>query len=205
MIKTLLIESQCLPVISVVQEMWQYNSVSIEVCENYQKRSFRNKIILAGAQGRTPFSIPLMKGKHQQQPIQEVQISYDEDWPRSFHRLLQTNYGSAPYFHHYIDSLMNIINARNQYLLDLNLTLLSWVIQILELSINISMTTTYVSNIKNHVIEDRRNFYNVSWVSKLDNVPVYNQVYEDINGFLPNLSILDMIMCCGPESSTLLT
>ena len=90
-----LIESQCLPPIPSLQRFFQKKTVWIEVHENYQKRSFRNRFQLAGPNGVERFSIPLAKGKNQGQQISQVQIAYDDDWIRTLSGMFQTNYGSA--------------------------------------------------------------------------------------------------------------
>ena len=75
--------------------------VWLEAHEHYQKRSFRNKTELLSAQGRHTLTIPLQKGKHQQQPIQEVKIAYHEPWQALHIKTLQTCYQSAPFYDHY--------------------------------------------------------------------------------------------------------
>ncbi|MFT4565424.1 MAG: hypothetical protein ACI9FN_000377, partial [Saprospiraceae bacterium] len=60
-----LIESQCLAPVPTYQILRHKDNAIIEVHENYQKRSFRNRFIVAGPNGIEGFTIPLMKGKNQ--------------------------------------------------------------------------------------------------------------------------------------------
>lgn len=198
-----LIESQCLPPVPTYQILRQNNAVRIEIHENYQKRSFRNRFYLAGPNGVNAFSIPLAKGKNQKQKISKVQVAYDEDWIRNLSGLLQTNYGSAPFFHHYIDGLMDVFKKEERYLLDLNMSLLSWTLKTLRMDASVLYTSEYSVNIEDPSTDMRNMITPKSLKSRASEV-IYNQVYEERSGFIPNLSILDMIMCCGPESASLL-
>lgn len=198
-----LIESQCLPPIPSLQRFFQKKTVWIEVHENYQKRSFRNRFQLAGPNGVERFSIPLAKGKNQGQQISQVQIAYDDDWIRTLSGMFQTNYGSAPFYEHYIQGLMSIFLKEEPLLLDLNMNLLTWVIKVIKVDISIKTTIVYEPNPLNDY-QDLRNEITPKSLNSQESTLIYNQVYEEKHGFIPNLSILDMIMCCGPESASLL-
>ena len=197
-----LIESQCLPPVPTYQILRQNDAVKIEIHENYQKRSFRNRFYLAGPNGVNAFTIPLAKGKNQKQKISKVQVAYDEDWIRNLSGLLQTNYGSAPFFHHYIDSLMDVFKKEEPYLLNLNMNLLNWTLKTLRIETPILTSLEYRVNTEE--AQDMRNTFTPKTLKSYEANVIYNQVYEERGGFIPNLSILDMIMCCGPESASIL-
>lgn len=196
----ILIETQCLPPVPLFQLLRHIDVLRIEAYEHYQKRSFRNRIYLAGPQGLEIFTIPLKKGKHQAQDITNVAIAYDEDWIRRFTRLLQSNYGSAPYYHHYIDQIVQILHQQHQLLLYLNMSLLRWVLHTLQIPCQLQLSQNYNLGDRDPLLRDLRNTITPKAINPCDKTVNYNQVYEDRHGFIPNLSILDMIMCCGPES-----
>jgi len=198
-----LIETQCLPPVPTFQFLRQKGNIRIEVHENYQKRSFRNRFHVAGPNGLESFTIPLRKGKNQGQDISNVKIAYDEDWVRQLSEMLQTNYGSAPFYHHYIDELMEIFNLEISNLLDLNMSLLEWAMKHLRWDYPIFKSSEYQSTLEVG-IEDLRNRITPKSLKSREADVIYNQVYEERHGFIPNLSILDMIMCCGPESTSLI-
>ncbi len=198
-----LIESQCLAPVPTYQILRHKDNAIIEVHENYQKRSFRNRFLVAGPNSIEGFTIPLVKGKNQRMKISSVQIAYDEDWMRDLSRMLQTNYGSAPFYQHYIDSLQSVFDRREQYLLDLNMNLLQWTLKVLRLNTTLQRSNEYQSTPSSEVLDLRNDITPKSLKERKTNV-IYNQVYEERHGFIPNLSILDMIMCCGPETASLL-
>ena len=138
----ILVESQCCPPISLFQWIIEHDTILIEQHENYQKRSYRNRFYINGPQGKLLFSIPLCKGKNEQQNIKAVEISYHDSWDIQLSKIVQTNYGSAPYFDFYYDSLLSIFTKRPQYLFDLNTQLLKWFLKSTQLDKNIEFTQT---------------------------------------------------------------
>ncbi|HRG65318.1 MAG TPA: WbqC family protein, partial [Saprospiraceae bacterium] len=63
------LKSFTFPPVNYFSQFWQEEQLLLDVHENYQKRSFRNKYQVLGPNGTTTLSIPLQKGKHQQQNI----------------------------------------------------------------------------------------------------------------------------------------
>lgn len=199
----LLIESQCCPPAIVFRLIALYNGIIIEKHENYQKRSLRNRFYLNSPQGKTSFSIPLAKGKNQQQPISEVKISYDQNWISQLKRMLQTNYGSAPYFEFYFDGIMSIFSHEYAFLFELNQALMVWFLRQFGLKFQINYTSQYLS----HVSEDLHDFRGLI-TSNFDSPALYDmkysQLFEEKEGFIKGLSAIDLLFCCGPESYSII-
>ena len=176
------------------------NPVIIEKQENYQKRSFRNKCIIANASGPQILSIPLKKGKHQRQAITEVRIAYDEPWQRFHLSSIRTAYRNAPFFDYYFPHIIQLYNYSGPYLFEFNWSILKHFIKILDLP-EPTHTTSYQQTPKEvdmRGILNPRNYQQTS-------LPRYNQVFEDRCGYLPNLSIIDLLFCCGPETTSYLS
>ena len=189
------IELHTLPCIRYMSVLFGFDSAMVEGCEHYQKGSYRNRYHIAGPQGIQRLSIPLQKGKHQQQPIQEVMIAYHTPWYRQHLRAIQTGYGSAPYFMHYYPELEDILYRKESSLWKLNIMLLEWVKSIVEFPFQMAITEDFqlpgnATDLLN-TIQPHDQFNNTS----------YQQVFTDRHGFIENLSILDLIMHLGPESS----
>jgi hypothetical protein len=159
----------------------------VEACEHYQKGSFRNRCHIAGPNGVQRLSIPLVKGKHNQMPIKEVRIAYDEPWQVRHWRSIRTAYGNAPYFEHYADDLAPHYEKHYTFLFDLNLELLRLVLQQkLGWQGEIVLSTSYIpADLPKDLPQQ------------------YPQVFEDKHGFLPDLSILDLLFCCGKNGRDL--
>ncbi len=200
----LLVESQCCPPISLFHEAKKHGSILIEKHENYQKRSFRNRIYLNSSQGRSLFTIPLKKGKNEKQLITQVRIAYDVNWIEQIFRFFQSNYGSAPFYEHYIDDIMMVFSKEHEYLYDLNFEMLNTINKKLKINLRIIETNVYQTGPNEEIIDIRDQIrptleYFTSQVQWR-----YAQVYEEKNSFIPHLSILDMLFCCGPETASIL-
>ncbi len=198
----ILLETQLFPPIHYVSKLIQHPSVILEKNEHFQKGSYRNRCTIATAQGVQTLSMPLKKGKNQHQIITDVQISYDTDWQRAFWRTLQTAYGNAPFWEHYAPVIEPFFLKKYTFLFDYNLDILQTIIKILKLnkSITFSFTDTYLPDFTEGV-----DFRNVCTPKNVNSTyKRYAQVFEDRNGFIPHLSILDLIFCSGNQSLEIL-
>lgn len=197
---SILIETMCLPPIPVMSTIVRHSTLLLEAHEHYQKRSFRNRIHLNGPQGKVSFSIPLRSGKNSQMPIKVVRISYETPWQKNFMKQINTNYGSAPYFEYLREDLYKILDQEWEFLWDLNLALYDWVNAELGAPVTIQLSELYEKDVADH-IEDKRSHYALKNISdSTQKVVAYQQVFSDQHGFVSHLSILDMLMSCGPES-----
>ncbi|MCB0687456.1 MAG: WbqC family protein [Saprospiraceae bacterium] len=175
--------------------VFSQKEITLEQMENYQKRSFRNKCVIASANGPLLLTIPLKKGKHEGQKIREVKIAYDEDWQKLHLSTIQTAYRNAPYYDFYIDKLHSLYQHADEYLFNFNLLLIRKIAPLLSLS-TFNFTNEYVEccqGIDLRGVITPRNYHQIR-------MPKYNQVFEDRLGFLSNLTILDLLFCLGPES-----
>ncbi|HAD14513.1 MAG TPA: hypothetical protein DCF33_18980 [Saprospirales bacterium] len=194
-----LLESQYFPDISWCAAFYQEATVSLDAAEHYQKGGLRNKCFIAGPNGVQRLSIPLLKGKHQQAPIREVKISYDEPWQRQHWRSIQAAYGNAPYFEHYSPEIELIFAKKWTFLFDLNLEIISLILKRrLGWSGTLLMEAVYHQPGAYPSGKDYRN-------GKFCTTPLpYPQVFQERHGFLPGLSILDLLFCCGKTSTEVL-
>ena len=172
-----------------------------EAHENYQKGGYRNRCTIAGANGPLTLSVPLVKGKHRGQPIQEVRIDYHQDWPRQHWQSIRSAYGRAPFFAFYAEDLEVAFAEPPPTLWELNERLFSVVNTALSLPIRWSATREFVAE-PGGVIDLRDKA--ASRRPPGFTARPYPQLFREKHGFLPNLSILDLLFCTGPEATTVL-
>ncbi|TVQ48374.1 MAG: hypothetical protein EA362_05690 [Saprospirales bacterium] len=202
----LLIENQLFPPVLSFALALSRGKLLIEACENYNKGSYRNKYAMMNSGGITRLSVPLNKGKNNSKPIKEITISYAENWQQNHLRTIQTNYGKSPFFEDYFPEIQRIYSIDFDFLFDFNLKVIALVVKLLNIDLAIDTTDvfqfTYPKN--DSGIKDYRNMI----VPKMDTCDYhfkpYPQVFEDRHGFIPNLSILDLLFCMGPESVLIL-
>ncbi len=185
--------------------MLNQDKLFLEAHESYVKGSYRNKAKIVTANGVQKLSIPLQKGKHQQKSIQEVKISYTENWQRQHWRSLKTAYENAPYWEDYENELKTLLDQKTETLWDYNLLILKGLLEIIQIDIPIVLSNAYEKEPKGvrdlrQVIKPKNADFALEGIR---NIP-YSQVFEDRLPFIPNATILDLIFCKGPETSLIL-
>lgn len=200
--KPVLMELQYFPPIQYFTKFLLYPHVVIEQYENYQKGGYRNRCKIVNANSTQILTVPLVKGKNQQSPIREVQISYIDDWQRIHWTSIQSAYGNAPFFEHYADHFKGFFTKKYETLFDLNRVILHKILSLLQMETDIQSSAVYEKNPVDFV--DLRNKISTresnTFVDKNFTPIHYSQVFEEKHRFLPNLSILDLIFCKGPEA-----
>jgi hypothetical protein len=141
--KGLLQSTMFLAPIEIYAYYLQFPNITIEHCENYQKRSYRNRAYLSGPNGLSLLSIPLQKGKNRGTPIESVQIAYHENWEGNILHTIRTCLGSAPYFDYYYDELAAIIKSKTSHLLEFNHQLLQYVLKHTGIAVKLNQSLTY--------------------------------------------------------------
>jgi hypothetical protein len=178
----------------------QSDEFLLEKNENYQKRSERNRFEIVNHLGKLSLSIPLLKGKNNMLPISEVRIAYEEDW-RNYHlKSIEAAYRKSPFYEFYIDRIKLHYNEKHTYLWDFNTNAINLIKSILKITNNTIFTDTYSKEYSEIYIDLRQKKINFEPILK-----PYNQVFEDRLPFIPNVSILDLIFCLGPESKKYLS
>jgi WbqC-like protein family len=200
----LLLELHYLPSVAYMAQLLRYEQVVIEACEHYQKRSYRNRINIATSHGALALSIPLKSGKNAQQAIRETQISYDHPWQKQHWQTIVSAYGNAPFWEHYAPHFTAIFQTQPVFLFDWNWALLQLCLKLLKVKdVNIEFSTTYQVE-PNAAIHDMRNLFHPRLAPPIALKP-YSQVFLEKTGFVENLSVLDLLFCCGNQSLEILS
>lgn len=200
--ETVLLELPYLPPVSWCALLWQAEAVTLEACENFQKGSYRNRCHIIGPNGLQRLTVPLAKGKHQQTPIREVRISHDENWPLVHWRSIEAAYGRSPFFEHYGPELRLFYEKKWDLLFDFNLALLRFLLKKMGWPGQITLSETYLKRSQPPAPGDFRDAVS----PKNEAAPAwfrpvrYPQVFAERHGFVPDLSVLDLLFCCGKQS-----
>jgi hypothetical protein len=203
-INHLLIENQYFGSVNYINTLFYFSNIEIEQYEAYKKMSFRNRCVVVGSNGLVNLSVPLEKGRSQKLAMKEVRISYSEDWQKRHLRTLESCYSRAPFFEFYQDGVWNLFGKSQTFLLDLNMEILSWLKTVLKIPAAISLSGHYHGPVPQNVTDLRNHFLPRNYLNQPAGLR-YTQVFEDRIGFMPNLCILDLLFCCGPEATLLLS
>jgi hypothetical protein len=166
----------------------------VDVHENYVKQSIRNRIILANSNGRWELTLPVNRRSANSRLLEDI-VFTDQMSPQFLIKHLKTAYGSAPFYEHFEDTLFTLIKKYgnpNQSLLEFNLQTLAWIKE--ELGVReVEFSNEYI-NTDQRDLRIKGVFSDELWDYK-----PYPQVFEDRNGFISGLSILDALFHGGPE------
>jgi hypothetical protein len=199
-----IIDSQYFGCINYYKNLFNYTDNIIEVFDNYQKMSFRNRCTLAGSNGLVDLSIPIVGGRKKKQLMRDVKIDYNQTWQQQHIKTIRSCYGKSPFFEYFILDIEKMLKCQHHFLLDLNQVIFFWVKKIIQLQANISFSEDFVVDYSLLDIFDNRNKYLPKNFQQQSDSVIYSQVFEDRIGFYPNLSILDILFCEGPNTKHLL-
>ncbi len=170
----------------------------LEAQEHFPKQTYRNRTRVSSPNGILDLYIPVVKGSKVHTVIKNVKISYDFKWQRLHWLSLQNAYRNSAYFEYYEDELAVFYHKKFDYLFDYNLELLNWTLSKLKKTAPLSFTTEYIKFPEaQQDLRDKLNFKNpeLTFPAK-----PYFQVFDDRNGFIPNLSIVDLLFSQGPQA-----
>ena len=200
---TLITVNQYIGNINWYKTLFKFSHVKIEQYESYQKMSFRNRMVIVGSNGLINLTIPLENGRGQKGLIKDVKIASTSNWADQHMRSILACYGKSPFFEYYRDGLFSIYQQPFVFLQDLNMAMITWVNRQLKYSGNISFTDQYQINY-GEGYADCRDQIKPSQFQIVEKETKYVQVFEDRIGFHNNLSILDLLFCCGPNAKSFL-
>lgn len=203
----LLISTAYFPPIQYFVLIGKYKDVLIEKQENYNKQSYRNRCNIKSANGVLPLVIPVKKNKGLKTVISDIKTDNSYNWQRIHRISIESAYRSAPFYEYYIDEIMPFFESRYDYLLDLNTAILEKMLEILRIRANLGFTDKYQPAPPPQILDIRNNIhpkikYTNTKIFK-DDLP-YTQVFNEISGFIPGLSIIDLIFNTGPDAETII-
>lgn len=191
-----LIHPTYFPNIAHFVAMVKSDSVCFEVCDNYQKQSYRNRTEIYGANGKLALTVPVSYSQKNRQLYRDVKIANEDDWQLQHLKSLQSAYSMSPFFEFYIDDLMPLFETKFDFILDLNFKCFEILQDSLQLELNISESAVFEKEPLNKT--DFRQLVKRNY--EANNLENYTQVFTEKHGFVPNLSILDLLFNEGPNT-----
>ena len=200
MTTSLLSSAYCAP-IQWFQKLNRYDAVVIEQHDNFLKQTFRNRCVIATANGTQTLTIPVEKSDGDKCLMRDIRISDHGNWRRLHWNALATAYGDSPFFDYYADDLRPFYEQRFAFLLDFNMQMTAKLCELLDITPNISLSEEYVKDVESSVDDFREVIRPKHPMPDADFIPKpYYQVYAQRHGFIPNLSILDLLFNMGNEA-----
>lgn len=178
--------------------------VYIEACEHYVKQSWRNRCRFYAADGAQTLNFPV---RHEDfgKPISQMRIDWKTDWLTRHERAIISAYRTSPYFEYYQDELFAILDSRQELMLDFNTQILKFFLRKTGIPADIRLTSEWEAvTIEGHKVTDLREAIHPkrpnSILKDLGLERPYWQVFSPKYGFIPGLSIMDLLFNEGPDS-----
>ncbi len=183
----------------------KYDEIYIEQFEHFNKQTYRNRCVIMGGNGPIQLVVPVVKGRGRKILIKDLKISYDIEWQRNHWRTIFSAYNSSPFFEYYKDDIQPFFETKLEFLFDFNLKIHETVCELLEIQNNTFLTTDF-EKVPDETLNLRETISpKISPEIDLEFQPQkYTQVFFEKFGFVPNLSILDLIFNEGPNSYSIL-
>ena len=178
------------------QKLHRAECVQMEQWESFQKQTYRNRCLIATTQGIQALTVPTERGGSLL--IKDTRISDHGNWRHLHWNALQSAYGESPFFEYYQDDIRPFFEQRWDFLLDFNEAIRVKMCELIDIQPKVTLTSEYSPSSK---IDYREAIRPKHPLPDPDFEPKpYYQVYQQKHGFLPNLSILDLLFNMGPES-----
>lgn len=185
----ILLSTAYLPPVDWAAAWAQASGVALIEQEKFEKQTFRNRCVILGPNGPQTLSVPVEKDPRF--PASSWRISYREDWPRVHWKALETAYDNSPFFGIFKNDLKPIYQSPPLTLWDLNAALWEVLRDLLQLP--------HAKNV--HQPADLSARIHPKKPSLVEQFPPYLHHLSHKHGFVPRLSVLDLLAEEGPAAT----
>ena len=171
------------------------NNLQWSINSRYNKQTLTNRTYIDSSNGELMLTVPIKhSGKNVPRKFSEIKIDNSSNWKKTHYKSIKICYQSSPFFEFYEDDISFFYESDYEYLHQLNFASINLVCK----WINLEMPK------ENFNIEEKE-FINLIYLSNTKRTrelleKKYTQTFQVSNGFINDLSILDLIFNCGPDS-----
>lgn len=194
------------PSVEYISLLIRNSETEIERHEFFQKQSNRSRYHILSANGIQTLVIPVVHRSMNKHLIAHTSIHQGSPWQSLHWKAISTAYNRSPFFEYYKDDLKPLFFMKEDLLLNFNCNLLKWILKILNKPLISSFTSSYEKEApgKNDFRALSNSKTSEVIFPQLFIIKKYNQVFSCKHGFIPNLSVLDLIFNCGNHSENYL-
>ena len=198
MMKTALLSTAYFGPVQWFQKVNRYDLAIVDERESFLKQTYRNRCIIATANGPQALTVPVERGATGD--ISSLRISDHGNWRHIHWNALCSAYGESPFFDYYEDDVRPFFEERWEYLCDYNMAIARKMCELLQ--VKEPVRTADVGTVDVSSVADFRSLIRPKHAqpdAEFEARP-YWQVFGQKNGFLPNLSVLDLLFNMGNEA-----
>ena len=201
--KTIYLSSAYLAPVEYYSKLKAFDKIYIEHHDHYVKQTYRNRCNIAGPEGVLSLSVPIIRPDTPKCAMKDIRISDHGNWRHLHWNAIESAYNNTPFFEYYKDDLRPFYENKYTFLADFNEELRCKICELMDISPVVEHTASYHTDFLpdeadyREVIHPKKDYTEVD----KDFLPKpYYQVFENRHGFLPNLSVIDLLFNMGPES-----
>lgn len=167
--------------------------VYLEACESYRKQTWRNRCRILTANGPMDLRVPVLHDGARL--ITQIRVDWSTPWLRQAEYAIDSAYFSSPFFIYYRDELFGLLDSKPETLWGMNLSIIDFFCSKIGIAPKILPTADFVPVLR----DDYREYFNPKRPCECA-VRLYWQVFKERFGFVPGLSVMDLLFNEGPES-----
>lgn len=202
---SVLIDLHYLPGLAYFANLLRFETIWLEACEHFPKQTYRNRCRIQTAQGIETLVIPVLGGRSaRKMAMRDVRVDPQPPWGERHWRAIQTAYGKAPFFADYAPWFRPHFERKPVFLFEFAHELLTTCLKLLGVTKRIQWTETYAVVPPGWVFDARGviSTRTEAGISQGYRPVAYRQNFGE--QFFPNLSVIDLLFCQGPQASTIL-
>jgi hypothetical protein len=197
-LNNLIIHSAYLPPLAYFVRMQRADTIRVESCDHYSRQTLRNRCVIMGPNRVQALSVPVVNHHGRKTLMRDARIDYSSRWQQVHWRTIEAAYNKSPFFSLYREEFEPFWLTPYTFLFDLNMDLLSLCLELAEVQVPLIKTEQYILHYEDDV--DLRPETTPADSGRGLNFPRYIQVFEPVHGFVPNLSIIDLLFNRGPQT-----
>ena len=175
--------------------LYAADAMVVDDVSPFVKQTYRNRAVIAAEGGTLPLTIPVVHDGGRM-PMRDVCISEHGNWRHQHWNALVSAYRKSPFFEYYADDFAHFYEERDGFLMDFNLRLHAVVSELLGVEREVKFLSDEAAG-----AVDLRAIAEPKALEAIDGVALqpYYQVFAQRNGFVPSLSVVDLLFNTGPE------
>ena len=182
--------------VSHYRAYYRADEVQLEVCDHFVKQTLRNRCYIDSPNGALALTIPVVKTEGKTM-MKDIRISDHGNWRHQHWMAFESSYRQSPFFEYYADDFAPFYEKKWEFLADFNEDLMALVASLLDIEKPVKRTEGPPLNLPEGRLLAAKQ---VSPRGELEGVVVpYYPVIAPRHGFLPDLSIVDLLFNMGPE------